>query len=271
MDASLDEELKELQRRGLWPHPSSVTPTKALSVAMREGETILDTALSETLAELKRSGATIDDIVDAVLPAFEQCVDNWARRAVDHFLIRAKVPGRNPDLVRRAAWTLKNRLQATVAPELMKLSLQETPESDSLGPAQLDPSMLHRLRELNTDLSDMYSQIITDLNDPERRTTRDVANGIRELVRDVVESLLPGDAEAETRRDRLRCILRERDAGSRAEETAAAAQELVEAKADLYVKWSDRAGEQVHSGSERHDLIQLWRLADYLLHELLAP
>ena len=147
-------------------------------------------------------------------------------------------------------------------------------DSAAAGPSspasvRVDPGLLARLGDLGTELADSQSQIVRDLNDEERRTTRDCAHAIRELVREVVARLTPDEVRSGTRREKFSAILTARRQTARGAATAEEAAALIEHKSDLLAKWYDRANADSHTSSSRGELQQLWRLADYLLRELL--
>ena len=132
-----------------------------------------------------------------------------------------------------------------------------------------DQRLLRALNELGPHLGASYSQILADLKDDRRRTTKDCANGIRELLREVVDLLTPDKDKSGQRRDKVRAIFVARGAGTRIAESAEQSIALIEQKAELFVKSYDRANADSHTASDRRELEGLWRLADYLLHELL--
>jgi hypothetical protein len=142
------------------------------------------------------------------------------------------------------------------------------PNASSSRPS-IDQQLLRALNKLDPQLGAAYSQTLADLNDESRLTTKDCANGIRELLREVVDLLTPDEVKGGQRRQKARAIFAARGAGTRITESAEEAAALIEQKADLFVKSYERANADSHTASSRRELEGLWRLADYLLRELL--
>lgn len=269
MQARLDEELSKLRKRGLWPSRSSLTGTTTYALAVREGETVLDNALAEVLRELKDQGLTSQEISSGLRPAFEECIEQWTARTLAEFYLRARLAGNQGNTVASLSHRLRGRLHAALAPEILKLDLKGDGLSGPAEVAQLEPELLTKLRGLAPELGDSYSQIVSDLNDADRTDTRGTANAIRELLREVVQRLCPHEAKQGKRRERMKAILGAKSVGSNALKVTQQAADLLEAQADLYVRWYECANRASHSSVHPRELQQLWRLAVYVLHEVL--
>ena len=156
----------------------------------------------------------------------------------------------------------------------------EAPEV--LATRHLRGDIYRALRDISEPLADTYAQVKLDVESSDRLSWSGSAHEIREVLRTLLETLAPDEVvvgqawykqdkntTGPTQKQKVKYILRTRNAGSKEQKVAEQVEVLEDKIGDLVRATYSRASDAAHRGKDRREVRRIVNYFEAFAHDLL--